>query len=298
MSRIDLHMHSAYSLDADLPVSDLLERCVTNGVSTLAVTDHNSVHSVAEARVIGREKGLTILSGIEIDCAFQGNNYHLLGYGFSGDLADFDGVETAFNTLQADTVPHKLAKLRALGIAIDDALLYQRAGVNIPHEELMAELILDDERNTAHPLLSPYRAGGARSGMPYVNFFWDFFAAGQSCHTPVAYPALPAMVELIRANRGIPVIAHLGANVKQGHCTVLDEMRKAGVMGVEVFSNYHAPELAAQLYDYATGNGLHVTCGSDFHGRNKPAIELGDCAHPAAADGVIETFVAAAQSAQ
>ena len=300
ISCIDLHMHSAYSLDADLPVSDLLKRCVAQGVSTLAVTDHNCVRAVNEARTLQQDNGwhgLTLLSGIEIDCAFQSNNYHLLGYGFTGDLSDFDGIETAFKRLQADAVPHKLAKLRALGLAINEALLYQRAGGNAPHEELMAELMLADERNAAHPLLLPYRAGGARAGMPYVNFFWDFFAVGQACYVPVVYPALAAMVELIRANHGIAVIAHLGANVKQGHGRVLDAMRRAGVMGVEAFSSYHTPELAAQLYAYAVDHGLHVTCGSDFHGRNKPAIEVGGCVHPAAARRAIDALVAAALTA-
>ena len=293
MSRIDLHLHSAYSLDADLKVGELLDRCIARGISTLAVTDHNSVQSVDEARALAREKGLTVLSGVEIDCAFQGNNYHLLGYGFAGDLADFHAIEKTYNQLQADTVPQKLEKLQALGIFLDEARLYRLAGENTPHEELMAELILEDERNTPHPLLVPYRPGGIRADMPYVNFFWDFFATGKSCHTPVSYPTLEKMVELIRANHGIPVIAHIGANVKGAHCDVLDQMRAAGIMGIEVFSSYHRLELAKTLFDYAEKHGLQVTCGSDFHGKNKPTIEPGQCDHPEPAAAVIESFVTA-----
>ena len=294
MSEIDLHLHSAYSLDADLTVSALLERCIACGVSTLAITDHNAVHSVSEARVLAQEHDLTVLSGVEIDCAFEGNNYHVLGYGFTGDLTDFNALEGAYNQGQADAVPQKLEKLAALGIVLDEAHLYHRAKDRIPHEELMAELILEDERNTRHPLLVPYRAGGGRANMPYVNFFWDFFATGASCHTPVSYPALGQMVELIRANHGIPVIAHIGANLKNTHDRVLDGMRAVGLMGVEVFSNYHCADLANVLFDYAVAHDLHVTCGSDFHGKNKPGIKPGQCDPSEPAARAIEAFVAAA----
>ena len=56
------------------------------------------------------------------------------------------------------------------------------------------------------------------------------FGAGKLCHTPVAYPALADMVSLIKENKGIPVIAHIGANVKTDHLNVLNEMKAVGVM--------------------------------------------------------------------
>ncbi|NCB56347.1 MAG: PHP domain-containing protein [Gammaproteobacteria bacterium] len=294
MSKIDLHMHSAFSLDADLPVEILIDRCLANQVSILAVTDHNSVHSVNVARQYTQNKDVTVLSGIEIDCSFQGGNYHLLGYGFKGDMADFHNLEKHITKLQADVVPVKLQKLKDLGFHLDEDHLYQLAKGNTPQEEQMAELILEDERNFSHPLLSIYRGEGARADMPLINFYWDFFGAGKPCHTPVAYPALTDMVSLIKSNHGIPVIAHIGANVKTDHLKVLDEMKAVGVMGVEVFSSYHNAELANKLYDYALGNDLFVTCGSDFHGKNKPKIEVGTCNYDAVTEQYIKRFVESA----
>lgn len=80
MEKIDLHMHSHYSDDADYPVAELIARCLREGVTTLAVTDHNSAFSFAES-IKWRSDSLNIISGIEIDCTFQGRNFHLLGYG-------------------------------------------------------------------------------------------------------------------------------------------------------------------------------------------------------------------------
>lgn len=99
------------------------------------------------------------------------------------------------------------------------------------------------------------------------------------------------MVSLIKDNQGIPVIAHIGANVKTEHLKVLEEMRAAGVMGVEAFSSYHNAELASKLYDYALGHDLFVTCGSDFHGKNKPKIEVGTCNYDAVAEKSIRRFL-------
>lgn len=296
MSKIDLHMHSAFSLDADLPVEILIDRCLENQVSTLAITDHNSVHSVNLAKKYTQDKNITVLSGIETDCSFQGGNYHLLGYGFNGDMTDFYDLEKLITKLQADVVPVKLQKLKDLGFWLDEDHLCQLAKGNIPQEEQMAELILEDERNISHPLLSIYRGDGARADMPLINFYWDFFGAGKPCHTPVAYPALTDMVSLIKSNNGIPVIAHIGANVKTEHLKVLDEMKAVGVMGVEVFSSYHNAELANKLYRYAFESNLFVTCGSDFHGKNKPKIEVGTCNYDSTSEKSIRQFLESAMA--
>lgn len=294
MSKIDLHMHSAFSLDADLPVEILIDRCLSNQVSTLAITDHNSVYSVNAAKKYVQDKDVTVLSGIEIDCSFQGGNYHLLGYGFNGDMTDFHVLEKLITKLQADVVPVKLQKLKNLGFWLDEDHLYQLAKGNTPQEEQMAELILEDERNISHPLLSIYRGDGARADMPLINFYWDFFGAGKPCHTPVAYPALTDMVSLIKSNNGIPVIAHIGANVKAEHLKALDAMKAVGVMGVEVFSSYHDAELANKLYGYALENDLFVTCGSDFHGKNKHKIEVGTCNYDSESERSIRRFLESA----
>ena len=277
MEKIDLHMHSRYSDDADFPVDVLIARCKANGVSTLAVTDHNSAHSVAEAKA-WLSSDLHVLSGIEIDCTFDGNNYHLLGYGFTPS-DDFVEIYNNFNAIQRELTPKKLAKLRELNFSLDETRLAEVCGDTIPQEEQMGEVILEDERNDGHPLLLPYRTGGARADMPLINFFWDFFGPGKACHLPVTFPPMNEMVDVIRHNGGIPILAHIGANVKQDHTQVIEEMLKIGVMGVEVFSSYHSPELTDQLYDFTVSRSAYVTCGSDFHGRNKPKIEVGQCVY-------------------
>ncbi|WP_238582682.1 hypothetical protein [Trabulsiella odontotermitis] len=83
------------------------------------------------------------------------------------------------------------------------------------------------------------------------------------------------MAALIIDNGGIPVIAHIGANVKENHLSVIDQMLPLGVQGVEVFSSYHDEALRRALYQYTVDNSLLATSGSDFHGKNKPNIKMG-----------------------
>ena len=68
---IDLHMHSSYSADAEFTPSVLAKMCAEQGVTLMAVTDHNSARANTEAREAAKERGIAYLSGIEIDCLFE-----------------------------------------------------------------------------------------------------------------------------------------------------------------------------------------------------------------------------------
>lgn len=277
MDKIDLHMHSSYSDDADFPVSDIIGMAEGNDLSLISITDHNSSKSALDGINLCSTRNIGFITGIEIDCSFNGRNFHLLGYGYNKDTLDFDHIENNYINLQKDATPIKIKRLKELGFFMDEDDLYKDLKGSVPQEESMAELILHDERNNGNELLLPYREGGKRSDMPLVNFFWDFFGAGKPCYVEVKLPELSHIVDVIRGNAGIPIIAHIGANVKKDHLNFISDMRKAGVMGAEVFSSYHNMELSKQLFDYCTSNSLFTTCGSDFHGANKPKIAIGSC---------------------
>lgn len=280
MKKIDLHMHSNYSDDADLPVDVLVQRCISNDIDIISITDHNSINAINEVKKLGLSGNeITIIPGIEIDCSFQGKNFHLLGYGIDTDFSDFELIERNFFELQFELTPLKIEKLKALGFFIDEENLCQLAAGKIPQEEQMAELILQDDRNKSNALLMPYREGGERSNMPLINFYWDFFGYGKPCYVEANYPMLERIVEIIKGNNGIPVIAHIGANIKNNYEQTLNDMLSVGVEGVEVFSSYHTDKLSDLLYDYACSKNMFVSCGSDFHGKNKPEIDVGNCTY-------------------
>ena len=82
------------------------------------------------------------------------------------------------------------------------------------------------------------------------------------------------IIDTIHRNRGTAVLAHPGVNLK-GKEFLLEDILKLGIDGIEAFSGYHSPEQAAEFYRAAQEHQIIVTCGSDYHGKTKPSIAIG-----------------------
>ena len=82
------------------------------------------------------------------------------------------------------------------------------------------------------------------------------------------------ILDVIHKNGGFAVLAHPWVNLKQ-NIDLLDEILDLGPDGVEAFSSYHTREQAEFFYGIAKERNLIVTCGSDYHGKTKPAIQVG-----------------------
>ena len=93
MAAYDLHIHSGYSSDGELPVAAIVGLCAARGLDAFSLTDHNSVRGVGEAARLARERGIGFVPGIEIDCNYRGTDLHLLGYGIDWRSADFARLE-------------------------------------------------------------------------------------------------------------------------------------------------------------------------------------------------------------
>ncbi len=252
-SYIDLHMHSLYSDDGEFTPIQLVEMCHEAGVKIMAIADHNWVKAIDEAKKKAEEFKMKYIPAIEIDCTYQGINLHVLGYGI-------DYTNPAFNQLGFDLKKEQLDVLSSNGVYTG---------------EMFGEALLKDERYFNHELLKPYREGGNRSDNPYVNFYWDYYAQGKPCYTEVGFPSLEETIQLINDNGGVAVLAHPGNNLK-GKFEIFDEMVEKGLQGVECFSSYHSQETNDYFYHKAKALNLFFTCGSDFHGKTKPAIHLGE----------------------
>jgi predicted metal-dependent phosphoesterase TrpH len=144
---------------------------------------------------------------------------------------------------------------------------------------MFAEVLLKKPEYRDHPLLRNYRPGGSRSDNPYVNFYWDFYSQGKPCYVKIDYPPIRKIVDLIHQNHGIAVLAHPGVNLN-GKESMLPSIAALGVDGIEAFSSYHTQEQAEYYYRQAIEMGKLVTCGSDFHGKIKPAIRIGGVNYP------------------
>lgn len=275
---IDLHIHSNYSDDGEFTPLELVEQCGAQGVELMAITDHNCARAAGEAKEAARERGLRYLAGIEIDCTFEGANFHMLGYGIDDASPDFLEVEENIRVQVREASLEMLEKTRKLGFLVEEwemrRLSEKSRWPDSWTGEMFAEVLLAKPEYKEHPLLMPYREGGSRADSALVNFYWDFYSQGKPCHADIRIPDMRKVLDIIHHNHGLAVLAHPGVNLK-GREQLLEGIAALGIDGIEAFSSYHTPEQALKRMEQARTYGLFFTCGSDYHGKTKPSISLG-----------------------
>lgn len=273
MVKADLHIHSQFSSDGEFSLTDIGHLCLAQSINTFSITDHNSVKGTADALCFASREGLDFIPGIEIDCRYKGINLHLLGYQIDWTSQDFLRLEEETAAKVMGSFHEMIENIKHLGFVIDAAAVLAKTNGQLPTGELIAEVMLSDEKYNSAPL-QPYGEGGARSDMPQINFYLDYFAQGKPAFVPIDYMSYANAVELIRDNGGIPIVAHPGLNLK-GCEHVVEQLLEHGAAGVEVFNNYHNTEQVAYFATEAQQQNALMTCGSDFHGHTKPRIKIG-----------------------
>lgn len=275
---LDLHMHSRFSEDGELDPEILVGRCAALGMSLMSVTDHNCVKANAPAARAARSLGIAYIPGTEIDCVYEGNGFHVLGYGIDYQSSDFEKIEKDVRDQGLSASLRRLEKTQRMGFLLTEDEMRQKSKDTYWKEswtgELFAEVLLAKPEYAQNPLLQPYRKGGARSDNPYVNFYWDFYSQGKPCYAEIHYPRMEEVIQIIHKNGGMAVLAHPGINLK-GKESLLDGISGLGIDGIEAFSSYHSPSVCSFYYHEAKSRGLFVTCGSDYHGKTKPSVFLG-----------------------
>jgi predicted metal-dependent phosphoesterase TrpH len=274
MNKIDLHIHSKYSNDGEFGIRELIDKCLNNKINILSITDHNSILAIHEAIPLCYNLGLDLISGIEIDCSYKEIDLHLLGYNIDWQSKDFIELEKLIHKKVMDSFPEMISNLDKLGIKVDENEVLEKANGKLPCGELIAEVLLTNKVYHSNKKVLPYMIGGERSDMPYINFYHDFFAQGKPAYVKINYMDFHDAINLVKSNGGTPIIAHPGMNMK-GKEKIAIELLDNGAEGLEVFNNYHNTKQIEYFADLTIQKSVLMTCGSDFHGKNKPLIDIG-----------------------
>lgn len=275
MKNIDLHMHSNISNDGDFSPAELMKMCSKAGIKTAALADHNSVRGVAEAIKEGEKFGVKVIPAIEIDCTYKEYNLHVLGYNIDYNNKIFEKIEKNVFEQELKAGDKRMALVKEAGIFFDEEKVRKLSYDGTITGEMIGEAAIEDERNRENPLITPYLEGGTRSNNPYVNFYWDWCSKGKPAYVPIKYITLKEAIDIIHKTGGKAVLAHPNNNIGMNE-EIFKEIAAEGIEGVEVFSSYHSKENAEFFLKMAEKYNVSVTCGSDFHGKTKPAIKLGE----------------------
>lgn len=276
MGKVDLHIHTNFSADGEFTPRQILDFCKSLELNTIAITDHNCIRGVGEALEYGKQLQIDVIPGIEIDCTYQSIDLHLLGYFIDIHNQEFDNLEINLNQQMMDAFPRMIFNLKKVGIEVNEEEILTVAQGKVICGELIGEALLNKKDSEKNEFLRPYLKGGHRSNNPYLNFYLDYFAQGKAAYVPMKYMHLIEAVNMVKKSGGIPVLAHPGHNLKN-HMPMVEDILKEGVLGIEVFSNYHTPEQTGYFLEIAKNYKAVITCGSDFHGKNKPSITIGEC---------------------
>ncbi|MGH8281727.1 MAG: PHP domain-containing protein, partial [Gammaproteobacteria bacterium] len=75
---IDLHLHSNAS-DGALAPAQLVQLAAARGVQLLALTDHDCVDGLAEARIASQAAGIWFINGVELSATWERKTLHVVG---------------------------------------------------------------------------------------------------------------------------------------------------------------------------------------------------------------------------
>ena len=288
---IDLHMHTHISSDGDFSPEELLRQVNESGLKIIAIADHNSARAIEPALPFAQKYGIQLIPAIELDALYHGRILHILGYNINPKDEALLANDLAVRKLELENSTVLMDKVAALDIHFDREAVLAISAEGIVVAEMIAEIALADPRNDNHPLLEPLRPGGARSDNPYVNFYWDICSQGKPAFVPMTYISLEEAITLITEAGGVPVFAHPGNNIGKDREMAIDIM-SYGLKGIEAYSSYHNQETTQFYLQLAKELDVFVTVGSDYHGKNKPAITLGGV-EVEDEEALIETFLAA-----
>lgn len=275
MAHIDLHLHSSVSLDGELSPRGLVELCSQEGITLAALTDHNAVSGIPEFSWRGAQLGIRVIPGVELDCTVEGLQLHILGYGIDITNGKLMQIERSVLEMQRTLSLRQMDAVEELGILLNRDALMEQAQNGVVSAEMIAAGALAFSQNQNHPLLRPFLPGGPRSDQPLVNFYWDICSPGKPAYVPVSYISAAEAIQVIHDAGGLAVLAHPAINLQRRE-KLIEYFLNLPLDGIEVFSSYHNAIETAFYLDLAQKYHLLITGGSDFHGKIKPNIRMGD----------------------
>lgn len=259
LPKYDLHCHTTAS-DGALAPADLVHRAAGQGVEVLAITDHDSVGGLDEARVAAQSLGVRLLPGVELTALWGAQVVHLVGLGFDW---------------RADTLQAYLNRLEAMRAERAERIARKLQQRNLP--DLLPDVMA--------------RAAGGQVGRPHFaaalveagvceteqQAFKRYLGPGKVGDVKMPWPAMAEALDMLHGIGGVGILAH-PTKYRMTFTrlrSLLTDFAKAGGDGLEVSYSGIKPDHQRELQKIARKMSLLLSAGSDFHHPGQPWVELG-----------------------
>lgn len=245
MKFVDMHTHSVFS-DGIYSPSKLVDYAIQKGLSGIAITDHDTVDGIEEAKKRANiYEDFIIIPGVELSAEYNNEEVHILGYMINYKTKYLLNILQRLQETRSNRVIKMIDKLKKIGIKANYEDVVKIAGdgaIGRPH--IARYLVQNGYVQTIGEAFIKYLAKGAPAYVPKHKL------------TPAC------AIDIIRKAGGVPVAAHPGLLKSE---TILNYLIDIGIDGIEVYHPKHTAEQSEKYLKLAQKYNLFITGGSDFH---------------------------------
>ena len=266
MKLVDFHMHTTHS-DGSYTPADLLRYCKEKKLSCVSVTDHDTMSSFDESESEAKKLGIELVPGIEISATFEPGTLHILGFFQDRNHPVFKQKVEEIQTARRERNPKIIQKLNAMGIDITIA--------EVEEEAFKGAGDIDDKQiGRPHFAKILLRKGYAKD---MQDVFDKFLGKGKPAYIDKRRITAQESIELINNAGGIASIAHpKQMRISEEQFEIeFKKYKDYGLGAIEVYNSCQDRRENEFFMRIAKKFDLIPTGGSDFHGANKPDVDLG-----------------------
>lgn len=252
---IDLHIHTFFSDGRQSP-ENVVDDALKLGLKVIALTDHDSVGGFRPAFDYAADKGLEVITGIELSAAWGEDDIHILGYLFRDDDSHLLEMLDKFRQIRHERCKKMVTKLNQLGMKTDfEQVLKKAEGATIgrPH---LAEVMLENKFVAS-----------------YNDAFQKYLYVGGPVYVPKAKLTPSEAIELLHQAGGVAVLAHPALTDRDA---MIAELVSSGMDGIEIFHPTQKKSARKKYRQIGEQFGLFFSGGSDSHHRKGRYGDTGD----------------------
>lgn len=262
MEIIDLHIHSTFS-DGSYTPEEIMKRAAQVGIVALAITDHDTIAGVDEAAKAAWKYGIEFMPGMEITTQYKGRKLHIVALGFDRQCMAFRELYEEIRSVREARIGEIIGEIKKMGVDISLDKVKACTSGALDRYAIMRYLVTLRLENKAQVLWDKY-----------IN------PAVKRLNLSIDMPAEKA-VKAIHEAGGITSLAHFHKRIGLYGMThdeqenVIAVLNGCGLDAMEAWYPTFEQEHRDFVSEMTAKYKLLNTGGTDFHGTNRPGIEIG-----------------------
>lgn len=247
---IDLHVHTTAS-DGQYSPSEIIQKAAEKNFKAIAITDHDTIDGLEEARIEATKHDIAFIPGIELNINFPKGEFHLLGLGINNPSNSLKDEISNLINYRHKRNEEIVSKMQSEGINItwnEIQSMFPNTVVGRPHlAKVLVEKKVVKTRQQA---------------------FDQYLAKGRKFYVERVGSNLDEAIIAIKDSGGLPVLAHpMSLYQSWGKLPdLIKDYHERGIVGLEAYHPGARMSECCRLEELARSLGMFVTAGSDFHG--------------------------------